>query len=128
MSTWTTNICNDPDLINTLFEINNKYVIISAGKVSNNIELVFKKYMYLELGLCVAVGKPNTYQSVQEKNYWTVIDSSLYSNPKLHKTLYKDIFLLLSNVQLNHSPNFFVALSVKTGLQKFCDTILYTVI
>ena len=56
MSTRTINIFIEPDLINTLSELHDKYVVVPADKASNNIVFICKKYYFnclrSELDLC----------------------------------------------------------------------------
>jgi hypothetical protein len=132
MSTRSTSIFKDPNVAKHLSLLHDKYVIVTADKVPNNIVVVCKSH-YIdcsikEVGIDNSLGNPTYTTTTLTKeeildDHRSVLCSfristkdeeldlpSLYWIPKLHKC---PILLGL--------PNACILSEVKTGLQSYCN-------
>ena len=147
MSTRSTSIFKDPNVVKHLFPLHDKYVIVSADKAPNNIVFVCKSHyidcFIKELGIDNSLGNPTYTLTTLTKeeildNHRSALCSfgistkdekldlpSLYWIPKLHKCPFKQRNIAGS---AKCSPNPLSQLltcilsAVKTGLQSYCDT------
>ena len=145
MSTNAKSIFKDPEVIETLSTIHDKYVVVPADKAPNNIIFVCKKHyidcLIAELGI-ESNGNPTYTATTLSKeeiinNHKSVISSfgldinskscdlpSLYWIPKLHKSPYKQRFIA-GSANCTTKPLSILLTSilsaVKSGLQKYCD-------
>ena len=146
MSTKATSIFKRPDVVETLSDIHDKYVVVPADKAPNNIIFICKRHyidcLVQELGIDSASGNPTYTATTLSKeeiiaNHKSVIDSfglsineescdvpSLYWIPKLHKSPYKQRFIAGSAKCTTKSLSTLltsILSAVKSGLQKYCD-------
>jgi hypothetical protein len=147
MSTRSTSIFKDPNVVKHLSLLHDKYVIVSTDKAPNNIVFVCKSHyidcLIKELGIDTLVGNPIYTPTTLTKeeildNHRSVLYSfgistkdeeldlpSLYLIPKLHKCPFKQRYIA-GSAKCSTKPlsKLLTCLpsAVKIGLQSYCDT------
>ena len=145
MNTKAKSIFKAPDVVETLTNLHDKYVVVPADKAPNNIIFVCKRHyidcLITELGI-ESNGNPTYTATTLSKeeiinNHKSVISSfglnikdascdipSLYWIPKLHKSPYKQRFIAgYASCTTKPLSKLLTSLlsAVKKGLQKYCD-------
>ena len=151
MSSNSTSIFDDPQVVKTLSDLHDKYVIVPADKAPNNIVFVCKRHyidcLIKEMGMDDESGNPtytlttipkediiNNHISVLSSFGVTVSDDnsnlpSIYWIPKLHKCPYKQRYIA-GSARCTTKPLSILLTSlltaVKDGLKSYHDKVYST--